>query len=102
LALISQAAERLYLMYAGRVVERGPSDRLLREPMHPYTQGLVAATPTLESRDIKGIPGFMPDLARLGEGCSFHPRCPRAMDVCRRERPALRGVGGEGVACWLY
>lgn len=102
LALISQAADRLYVMYAGRVVERGRSEDLLRAPKHPYTQGLLAATTTMESTEVRGIPGFMPDLARLGEGCSFHPRCPRVMDVCRRERPDLRGAGGEGVACWLY
>lgn len=102
LALISEAADTLHIMYAGRVVELGPSDTVLGKPSHPYTQGLLAATPTLRSKDITGIPGFMPDLAHLDGGCSFSPRCPFVMDRCKTERPGLRGVKGEQVACWLY
>jgi peptide/nickel transport system ATP-binding protein len=102
LALLSEAVDKLYVMYAGRIVEQGPSRTLLTKPKHPYTQGLLAATPTLQSKEIVGIPGFMPDLAHLEENCSFNPRCPFVMDVCRRERPRLNVFGGEGVACWLY
>lgn len=102
LALLSEAADTLYIMYAGRVVELGPSVSVLGNPKHPYTQGLLAATPTLQSKDITGIPGFMPDLARLAETCSFSPRCPFVMERCKTERPGLRGVKGEQVACWLY
>jgi len=102
LALLSEAADTLYIMYAGRVVEVGPSETVLRKPNHPYTQGLLAATPTLQSKDITGIPGFMPDLANIGEMCSFSPRCPFVMERCKTERPGMRGVKGEQVACWLY
>jgi peptide/nickel transport system ATP-binding protein len=102
LALISEAADTLYIMYAGRVVELGPAGTVLGKPSHPYTQGLLAATPTLQSKDITGIPGFMPDLARLAEMCSFSPRCPFVMERCKTERPGMRGVKGEQVACWLY
>ncbi len=102
LALLSEAAERLYIMYAGRVVEVGPAETVLSKPGHPYTQGLLAATPTLRSKDITGIPGFMPDLAHLAEMCSFSPRCPFVMERCKTERPEMRGVKGEQVACWLY
>jgi peptide/nickel transport system ATP-binding protein len=102
LALLSEAADKLYIMYAGRIVEFGPSATVLVKPKHPYTQGLLAATPTLQSKDIKGIPGFMPDLAHLAEMCSFSPRCPFVMERCRREIPALKGKGGEDVACFLY
>ena len=102
LALLSEAADRIYIMYAGRVVESGPSETLLTKPKHRYTQGLLAATPTLTSKDITGIPGFMPDLAHLAEACSFYPRCPYVMDICKRERPILKGLGQEQVACWLY
>jgi peptide/nickel transport system ATP-binding protein len=102
LALLSEAADSIYIMYAGRIVESGPTETVLGKPQHPYTQGLLAATPTLQSKDIRGIPGFMPDLAHLAEMCSFSPRCPFVMDVCKRERPPLRGVKGEQVACWLY
>lgn len=102
LALISEEVDRLYIMYAGRVVEEGPSVEFFQKPKHPYSQGLLDSTPTLKSKKIAGIPGFMPDLANLPAGCVFNPRCPYVMDVCRKELPVLKGVGGERVACWLY
>ncbi|MDA4116165.1 MAG: ABC transporter ATP-binding protein [Thaumarchaeota archaeon] len=102
LALISEAVERLYVMYAGGVVEEGPSIDFFAKPKHPYSQGLLTSTPTLTSNEIKGIPGFLPDLANLPPGCRFTPRCPFAMEVCKRDYPPLKGVGGERVACWLY
>jgi peptide/nickel transport system ATP-binding protein len=102
LALISEAVDTLYIMYAGRIVEDGPSKTIFGKPKHPYTRGLLAATPTLQSKDITGIPGFMPDLANMAEMCSFSPRCPFVMDRCRVERPRLERVEGEEVACWLF
>jgi len=101
LALISEAVDRLYVMYAGGVVEEGPSADFFAKPKHPYSQGLLASTPTLKSKDIQGIPGFLPDLANLPPGCRFMPRCPFAMEVCK-QMPSLKGVGREKVACWLY
>lgn len=102
LALLSEIVDTVYIMYAGRVVESGPSDRIFIGAKHPYTQGLLAATPTLRSTDIKGIPGFMPDLANPVPGCCFAGRCPFVMEKCRTERPELRRVDGIEVACWLY
>lgn len=102
LALISEAVDRLYIMYAGRVVEEGPSSEFFAKPKHPYSQGLLDSTPTLKSKEIKGIPGFMPDLANLPPGCSFTPRCPFSMEICGRRLPELKSSGGEKVACWLY
>jgi peptide/nickel transport system ATP-binding protein len=102
LALISEEVDRLYIMYAGGVVEEGVSSEFFAKPKHPYSQGLVASTPTLYSKEIKGIPGFLPDLARLPPGCRFTPRCPFAMEICKKEAPPLKGMGGEKVACWLY
>jgi peptide/nickel transport system ATP-binding protein len=102
LALLSEAVDTLYIMYAGRMVESGSSKDVFGKRKHPYTQGLMAATPTLQSNDIKGIPGFMPDLANLKEMCSFSPRCPFVMDRCKTERPELKRSEGEDVACWLY
>jgi peptide/nickel transport system ATP-binding protein len=102
LALLSEVVDRAYIMYAGRVVEQGPSKALFIKPKHPYTQGLLAATPTLQSKDIKGIPGFMPDLANPSNMCSFSPRCAFVMERCKVERPELRMKEGEEVACWLY
>jgi peptide/nickel transport system ATP-binding protein len=102
LAVISEVVDRLYIMYAGRVVEEGASGEFFAKPKHPYSQGLLASTPTLQSKAIKGIPGFMPDLANIPPGCSFAPRCPFVMEICRKDLPPLKGVGGEHVACWLY
>ena len=102
LALISETVDRLYIMYAGRVVEEGVSAEFFEKPKHPYGQGLLASTPTLKSKEIKGIPGFMPDLANLPAGCNFAPRCPYVMEICKRQLPQLKSVGGEKVACWLY
>lgn len=102
LALISETAERVYIMYAGGVVEEGLSAEFFAKPKHPYSQGLMASIPTLTSKEIRGIPGFLPDLANLPAGCRFTPRCPFAMEVCKRDLPSLKGVGRERVACWLY
>ncbi len=102
LALISETVERLYIMYAGGVVEQGPSTEFFAKPKHPYSQGLLGSTPTLTSKEIRGIHGFLPDLANLPPGCRFTPRCPFAMEVCKKDLPPLKGVGGEKVACWLY
>jgi peptide/nickel transport system ATP-binding protein len=102
LALISETADRVYIMYAGGVVEEGLSAEFFEKPKHPYSQGLIASTPTLTSKEIRGIPGFLPDLANLPPGCRFTPRCPFAMEVCKTDLPHLKGVGGERVACWLY
>lgn len=102
LALISEAVDKLYIMYAGRVVEEGPSSEFFVKPKHPYGQGLLDSTPTLKSKEIKGIPGFMPDLANLPPGCSFMPRCPFSMEICGRRLPELKPAGGAKVACWLY
>jgi peptide/nickel transport system ATP-binding protein len=101
LALISETVDRLYIMYAGGVVEEANSSEFFANPRHPYSQGLLASTPTLNSNEIKGIPGFLPDLANLPPGCRFAPRCPFVMEVCK-QMPRLKGVGGERVACWLY
>jgi len=102
LALISETADRVYIMYAGGVVEEGLSTDFFAKPKHPYSQGLMASIPTLTSKEIRGIPGFLPDLANLPRGCRFTPRCPFAMEVCKKDLPPLKGVGGERVACWLY
>ncbi len=102
LALLSEVVDTAYIMYAGRMVEAGPANVVFNRPRHPYSQGLLAATPTLQSREIKGIPGFMPDLARPSDMCSFSARCQFVMDRCTAERPGLKRTDGEDVACWLY
>jgi peptide/nickel transport system ATP-binding protein len=104
LSLIAEIADKVAVMYAGKIVELGPSDAIFERPMHPYTQGLIRSIPSLRQRKaLTWIPGAPPDLRNPPPGCRFHPRCPFAMDVCRREEPPMIEVEkGHYVACWLY
>ncbi len=103
LALLSEIVDRVYVLYAGKLAEVGTSEALFRNPKHPYTKGLIASVPTITSKSISGISGFMPDLANLPPGCKFAPRCPYAMTVCKNEEPRLHRVGeAQEAACWLY
>jgi peptide/nickel transport system ATP-binding protein len=103
LALLSEIVDRVYILYAGKLVESGTATQIFQEPKHPYTKGLIGSIPTLTSTRIAGIEGFMPDLASLPPGCTFAPRCPYAMEICRKEEPRLRNMKeDQQVACWLY
>ena len=102
LAMVSEMADRIMVMYAGRIVEIGHWTALSREPLHPYTRGLMAAIPHLGAADagpLHGIPGTVPDLAELPAGCAFHPRCPDVFDDCRAKLPGLVDVGDRLCAC---
>ena len=103
LAVVAQSTQRVYVMYAGEVVEHGPTAAVLRQPRHPYTQGLVNAVSSLEAgvRPV-AIPGVVPRFSQPPTYCPFVTRCPQAFDRCRHERPALVLVDGQGVACHLY
>ena len=103
LGVVPGVADRIAVMYAGRVVETGPADPVLRAAHHPYTRGLLDAVPTLddEPKRLRPMPGAMPSDARAVTGCAFHPRCPHAFDRCRRERPTLVDRGPTRSACWL-
>jgi peptide/nickel transport system ATP-binding protein len=103
MGVIAETADRVAVMYAGRIAEIGQVGELVRDPLHPYTQGLMAAIPTLAARPrrLMQIPGAMPRLAAIPRGCAFAPRCPRAFERCR-ERPPLIAIGDRGAACWLY
>lgn len=92
LGVASEIADRIAVMYAGRIVEEGPVAEVLRAPLHPYTQGLLASTMHGQSRDhdIEAIPGSPPDLRRLPAGCAFAPRCVQAQSECRAAVPAPR------------
>jgi oligopeptide/dipeptide ABC transporter ATP-binding protein len=99
MAVAAEVADRLCVMYAGRVVERGAVRGLFARPAHPYTAGLLRSLPGIaaaQQRRLTPIPGQPPDLAQIPPGCPFHPRCPRAEARCGTERPALRPVGGGG------
>jgi oligopeptide/dipeptide ABC transporter ATP-binding protein len=107
LAVVSEVADDIMVMYAGRIVERAPADALIARPLHPYTQGLIAAVPRLAARDggaageLHAIPGNVPNPLALPPGCRFSDRCPLADDGCRAAEPALIDVGGgRQVACF--
>ena len=103
MACHAEICDRVCVMYAGRVVEIGETRALFGDPLHPYTQGLLRAVPSIENRHSVSIPGMAPSPANWPTGCRFHPRCPRAMDICRREAPALQEVApGRLVSCHLH
>lgn len=93
LGVIAQMAEHVVVMYAGRIVEQGPTADVLRQPLHPYTKGLIASRPVpgQRRRRLYSIPGQVPDLAALPSYCAFYDRCERATDACRRGIPPLIG-----------
>ena len=106
LSVLSYVCERLAIMYAGRIVEQGPSATVFANPLHPYTRALAAAFPTIGDRTSRmapsGLAGDPPTPGRLPAGCPFHPRCPQAEDRCQEAEPSLRPVGGpQQAACVL-
>ncbi len=104
MSLVRQFADRVLVMYAGEVVEHGPTRRVFAEPLHPYTIGLLEAFPSLYGPrlPLEGIPGNPPDLTKLPPGCCFEPRCPKASPACTPARPDLFQVGECEVRCILH
>ena len=104
MGVIAQAADRVAVMYAGRLAEIGQTAAVIRQPAHPYTAGLMASIPSLEDRvdRLRQIDGAMPRLDAMPSGCRFHPRCPRVLDRCRITPPPLMMAGSSLAACWLH
>jgi oligopeptide/dipeptide ABC transporter ATP-binding protein len=104
MGLMAQTVDRLGVMYAGNLAEVCGVGAIFREPLHPYTQMLIASLPTLERKGVlRGIPGLTPSLLDRKRGCSFRTRCPHAMSICETDAPALREVRTDHfVACHLY
>jgi len=104
LGVVAEFCDNIAVMYAGRMMEKGPTDEVITEPLHPYTRGLLACLPRIsERRKIHPIPGMVPDLINLPPGCPFAPRCDVAMPECRQlERIPLKEVNGRLVRCLLY
>jgi peptide/nickel transport system ATP-binding protein len=104
MGVIAETADRVAVMYAGRIVEIGPVAAIINEPLHPYSVGLMGAIPSLEQETsrLAQIPGTMPRLSEIPRGCAFHPRCSRAFDRCTTDRPPSIAVSGRRVACHLY
>ncbi len=103
MGVIAETADRVAVMYAGRLVEVGPVRDIVRSPAHPYTAGLMASIPSLEHRvaRLAQIDGAMPRLDAIPPGCTFNPRCPSVFSRCRVERPGLLPAGATEAACWL-
>ena len=104
MGVIAETADRIAVMYAGRIAEIGAVADVIRRPSHPYTKGLMGSIPSLEHRveRLRQIDGSMPRLDAIPPGCAFNPRCPDVFDRCRTERPALFPVGTSEAACWLH
>ena len=102
LAVLSEVAEKIGIMYGGKMVEFGSSSEIFLEPKHPYTKGLLESIPVL-SKDTKPkyIPGIPPNLVNPPEGCKFYDRCPEAMEKCKKDPPKIKTKSGY-VFCWLY
>jgi peptide/nickel transport system ATP-binding protein len=108
MGVIAETTQRVMVMYAGKVVEEASVKQLFKEPLHPYTQGLLRSIPRIDlaatkKQRLEAIPGVVPSLLNLPKGCKFEPRCPHAMPVCKDQDPVLKEVRpGHRVSCWLY
>ena len=105
LAVVSQVTEKIAVMYAGKIIEMGPTDDIIHHPQHPYTKGLIGSVPGkhIEGKRLTQIPGMMPTLTDIPEGCGFHPRCETCEPICREASPRLDHLKVENrwVACHL-
>ena len=105
---VAEMADRVMVMYAGRVIEQGTTAQVLGAPGHPYTQGLIACLPELGSSanaarvELAEIAGVVPSIWELGSGCAFRERCPKAFERCEAEVPTMFDDSGHGTACWLH
>lgn len=104
LGVARETTDRIYVMYAGNMVEIAPTDELFKSPLHPYTQALIECIPKLTGGGVaEGIPGRIPNYLDPPTGCRFYPRCPKATDRCKNEKPEYVDVGNDHmVACFLY
>jgi peptide/nickel transport system ATP-binding protein len=99
----ANVADRVGIMYAGKIVEEATTEKIFDEPFHPYTQYLIDSLPRFGDKTVRGsVPGSPPSLADLPSGCPFHPRCPRVLDICTKQMPSLVWLKvNHKIACWL-
>ncbi|MFI2238940.1 ABC transporter ATP-binding protein [Streptomyces chrestomyceticus] len=105
LGVVADVADKIAVMYAGRIVEHAPVHELYKNPAHPYTRGLLDSIPRLDQKgqELYAIKGLPPNLLNIPTGCAFNPRCPKAQDICRTEVPPLHSVSdGRGSACHFW
>jgi len=102
--VIAETADRVAVMYAGRIAEIGPVRAVVQQPAHPYTEGLMGSIPSVshKAERLRQIDGVMPRLDAIPPGCAFHPRCARRFFRCGAERPELMAAGTTTAACWLH
>lgn len=104
IGIVAEMADRIAVMYAGQIVEMGPTNDIFADPLHPYTKGLLESAPNIlhPERSMRPIPGSPPDLITLPSGCKFHPRCSRVFEPCRIREPLPVECNRRLVACHLY
>lgn len=105
LGLVAEIADRIAVMYGGKLMEVGPAEDIFARPMHPYTEGLIGCVPNIkmDQEKLVSMPGSPPDLVNPPAGCRFSPRCPKAIDICSKKEPELKTYkNGRQVACWLH
>ena len=104
MGVIAETCDRVAVMYAGRIAEIGPVHHVINHPAHPYTRGLMACIPDMDTdrERLNQIDGAMPRLNAIPRGCAFNPRCDRVFDRCREQRPELGPAGATRAACWLH
>jgi oligopeptide/dipeptide ABC transporter ATP-binding protein len=105
LGVVADVADKIAVMYAGRIVERAPVGEIYARPRHPYTEGLIASIPSIDSKGetLYAIKGLPPNLTKIPPGCAFNPRCPYAQDVCRTDIPEEHVVAeGHASACHFW
>src|SRR5690606_26115995 len=104
MGVIAETADRVAVMYAGRIAEIGPVSNVIGDPQHPYTRGLMESIPSIHrtTEFLAQIDGSMPRLNAIPPGCAFNPRCPHRMARCLSERPELLEAGNSIAACWLH
>lgn len=104
MGVVAEFAEKLFVMYAGYTVESGKTEEIFRHPLHPYTKGLIECSPTLDGgrkRKLFSIPGNIPEPSKKITGCPFHPRCPKAKELCKVKLPPMVDVEGRKVRCFF-
>ena len=105
LGIVAEICDRVAVMYTGNIIEHAELKTLFKSPLHPYTRGLLDAIPKMNAhkKELGFIPGTLPDLMKLPEGCKFNPRCPHPMEICLKKKPELEEVKeGHFAACHLY
>ncbi|WP_448379368.1 ABC transporter ATP-binding protein [Fervidobacterium sp.] len=104
LGIVAEIADRIIVMYAGKIVEQGTVYDIFEAPLHPYTRGLLESKikSATKGKELPYIPGFVPSSTQIPGGCPFHPRCKYAMEICKESEPSLYHFGSQSVACHLY